>query len=100
MIFKKQQNKLFCQFLKGGIVVDRLDLEDEVLINALSKKCVNGILEGSNFETLKNTFDMFSLHVKSLKLFHELKNPSVVELNPVPVPVYEQEPGYAGAAVA
>ncbi|WP_242929290.1 hypothetical protein [Pontibacter vulgaris] len=85
MVYKMQQNKLACSFIKGGIVIDSLLIEDKILISALTKKGVNGILEGRSFETLKNTYDMFSLHVKSQRLFQQLKNPAVVELNPVPV---------------
>lgn len=73
LLYKENDNGLACSFVSGGLVVDSFVIEDNILADALSKKGVNGIVEGSNFDMLRNNYDWFSLHVKSKKLYETLK---------------------------
>ncbi|MDX5436083.1 MAG: hypothetical protein LPK03_02755 [Pontibacter sp.] len=73
LLYKENGNGLACSFVSGGLVVDSFVIEDNILADALSKKGVNGIVEGANFDMLRNNYDWFSLHVKSKKLYETLK---------------------------
>ncbi len=73
LLYKPENKGLACSFVNGGLVVDSFVVEDEVIASALSKKGVNGVVEGSNFNMLRNNYDWFSLHVKSKKLYETLK---------------------------
>ncbi|RAU81787.1 hypothetical protein [Pontibacter arcticus] len=61
-----------CSFVKEGLVKDFLVIEDKIIAEELNGKSVNGIIEGSNFHTLKADYGWFSLRVKSKKLYQEL----------------------------
>ncbi|PRY09697.1 hypothetical protein CLV24_11834 [Pontibacter ummariensis] len=74
LLYKPDQEGLACSFVNGGLVIDSFTIEDGVLADALAKKGVNGVVEGSNFEMLKNNYEWFSLHVKSKKLYQELES--------------------------
>lgn len=73
LLYKPKENGLACSFVDGGLVVDSFVIEDNVLADALAKKGVNGVVEGSNFALLRTNYDWFSLHVKSKKLYETLK---------------------------
>ena len=72
LLYKSDQQGLACSFVNGGLVVDSFVIEDELLADALSKKGLNGVVEGSNFELLKNNYSWFSVHVKTKKLCRDL----------------------------
>lgn len=74
LLYKNESQGLACSFVNGGLVVDSFVIEDEVIAEALVKKGVNGVVEGSNFSLLKSNYDWFSLHVKSKKLYETLKS--------------------------
>lgn len=73
LLYKTDDNGLACSFVDGGLVVDSFVIEDNVIAEALAKKGVNGVVEGTNFSMLRNNYDWFSLHVKSKKLYETLK---------------------------
>lgn len=73
LLYKNEDSGLKCSFVKEGLVVDSFVIEDDVLAKALSEKGMNGVVEGSNFQMLRNNYDWFSLSVKTKKLYEELK---------------------------
>lgn len=73
LLYKNDDSGLKCSFVKEGLVVDSFVIEDDVLAKALSEKGLNGVVEGSNFQMLRNNYDWFSLSVKTKKLYEELK---------------------------
>lgn len=73
LLYKNDDSGLACAFVNGGLVVDSFVVEDQVIAEALAKKGLNGVVEGSNFSMLRNNYDWFSLHVKSKKLYETLK---------------------------
>ncbi|WP_299826566.1 hypothetical protein [uncultured Pontibacter sp.] len=73
LLYKNEDQGLKCSFVREGMVVDSFVIEDDVLAQALSEKGMNGVVEGSNFQMLRNNYDWFSLSVKSKKLYKELK---------------------------
>mgnify|MGYP005749688431 CR=1 FL=1 len=73
LIYKNEDQGMKCSFVKEGLVVDSFVIEDDVLANALAEKGTNGIVEGSNFQMLRNNYDWFSLSVKTKQLYKELK---------------------------
>ena len=73
LLYKNDDQGLKCSFVREGLVVDSFVIEDDVLANALAEKGTNGIVEGSNFQMLRNNYDWFSLSVKTKKLYKELK---------------------------
>ncbi|ARS34400.1 hypothetical protein [Pontibacter actiniarum] len=73
LLYKPNGNGLACSFVNGGLVVDSFVIEDNVIAEALARKGVNGVVEGTNFSMLRNNYDWFSLHVKSKKLYETLK---------------------------
>lgn len=73
MVYKNDDKGLNCSFVNGGLVVDNFVIEDDVLAEALTEKGTQGIVEGSNFEMLRNNYDWFSLSVRSRKLYKTLK---------------------------
>jgi hypothetical protein len=72
LVYKNEDKGLQCSFVKEGLVVDSFVIEDNVLAGALAAKGINGIVEGSNLQMLRNNYDWFSLSVKSKKLYDEL----------------------------
>lgn len=72
LLYKSEQQGLACSFVNGGLVIDSFVIEDDVLADALSRKGLNGVVEGSNFELLKTNYSWFSVHVKTKKLCQEL----------------------------
>jgi hypothetical protein len=62
-----------CSFIKEGLVYDNFSIENKMLASALHEKSTNGIVEGNSFERLKNSYEWFSLHVKSRMLLETLK---------------------------
>ncbi|MBC5991268.1 hypothetical protein [Pontibacter cellulosilyticus] len=73
LLYKNEDRGLKCSFVKEGLVVDSFVIEDDVLAKALAEKGLNGVVEGSNFQMLRNNYDWFSLSVKTKKLYEELK---------------------------
>lgn len=73
LLYKQDNSGLACSFVNGGMVVDSFVVEDNVLAEALAKKGMNGVVEGSDFALLRNNYDWFTLHVKTKKLYEELK---------------------------
>ncbi|MCX2741036.1 hypothetical protein [Pontibacter anaerobius] len=73
LLYKTDDKGLACSFVNGGLVVDSFVIEDHVIADALTKKGMNGVVEGSNFNMLRNNYDWFSLHVKTKKLYETLK---------------------------
>ncbi|WP_299758339.1 hypothetical protein [uncultured Pontibacter sp.] len=73
LLYKTDDKGLACSFVNGGLVVDSFVIEDGVIADALTKKGMNGIVEGTNFNMLRNNYDWFSLHVKTKKLYETLK---------------------------
>ncbi|MEJ8800495.1 hypothetical protein [Pontibacter sp. H249] len=73
LLYKNEGNGMKCSFLKEGLVVDSFVIRDNVLAQQLEEKGINGVVEGSNFQMLRNNYDWFSLSVKSKKLYEELK---------------------------
>lgn len=73
LLYKNDDQGLQCSFVREGLVVDSFVIEDDVLANALAEKGTNGIVEGSNFQMLRNNYDWFSLSVKTKQLYKELK---------------------------
>ncbi|GAB3204033.1 hypothetical protein ABID22_003257 [Pontibacter aydingkolensis] len=73
LLYKNEDRGLTCSFVKEGLVVDSFTIKDNVLAQALSEKGTNGIVEGINFQQLRNNYDWFSLSVKTKKLYEELK---------------------------
>ncbi|MFD2515384.1 hypothetical protein ACFSRY_16035 [Pontibacter locisalis] len=72
LVYKNEDLGLKCSFVKEGMVVDSFVIEDDVLAKALSERGMQGIVEGSNLQMLRNNYDWFSLSVKTKKLLHEL----------------------------
>ncbi|WP_162051895.1 hypothetical protein [Pontibacter pamirensis] len=79
LLYKPDQSGLACSFVSGGLVVDTFVIEDEVIADALSKKGLNGVVEGSNFEMLKSNYSWFSLHVKTKQVYRELEKETVLQ---------------------
>lgn len=73
LVLKPLNNSLECSFIKEGMVQDNFVVTDEVLVTALSQKAKFGVVEGFNFNNLRNNYGWFSLHVKSKKLLLELQ---------------------------
>ncbi|MEJ8756853.1 hypothetical protein WG947_07605 [Pontibacter sp. H259] len=73
LILNQAGEYLECGFLQGGLVIHTVAVHDKVLAAALRQECVMGILEGPQFMQFKNTFSLFSLRVKSRKIYLELK---------------------------
>ncbi|WP_250419010.1 hypothetical protein [Pontibacter deserti] len=73
MLLKNSDNGLNCSFISYGLVKDDFVVKDEDLVDALTQTGPNGIVEGNNFERLRNNYGWFSLRVKSRKLLKELK---------------------------
>ncbi|OKL38481.1 hypothetical protein [Pontibacter flavimaris] len=73
LLYKTDDKGLACSFVNGGLVVDSFVIEDNVIADALAKKGVNGVVEGSNFSMLRSNYDWFSLHVKTKRLYETLK---------------------------
>jgi len=72
---------LECRFLEGGLVKHTVEVHDKVLAAALWQECVMGILEGVHFVNFRNAFSIFSLHVKTRKLYLDLKADDVQVTN-------------------
>lgn len=73
LVIKDREKKVECSFIKEGLVYDNFPIENKVLASALNEASVNGIVEGFNFERLKNSYDWFALRVKSRILLDTLK---------------------------
>ena len=73
LLYKNDDQGLACSFVNGGLVVDSFVIEDQVIADALARKGVNGVVEGTNFSMLRNNYDWFSLHVTTKKLYETLK---------------------------
>lgn len=73
LVIKDSEKRMECSFIKEGLVYDNFQIENKVLATALQETSLNGIVEGFNFERLKNTYDWFSLRVKSRILLDNLK---------------------------
>lgn len=73
LVLKDRERKVECSFIKEGLVFDNFQIENKVLASALQEASLNGIVEGFNFERLRNTYDWFSLRVKSRILLDTLK---------------------------
>ena len=50
LLYKTDQQGLACSFVNGGLVIDSFVIQDDVLADALSKKGMNGVVEGTNIE--------------------------------------------------
>lgn len=79
LLYKPDQTGLACSFVNGGLVVDTFIIEDDVIADALSKKGLNGVVEGSNFEMLRSNYSWFSLHVKTKQVYRELEKEAVLQ---------------------
>lgn len=73
LVLKQKEKEVECSFIKEGLVYDNFQIQNKTLASALHEKSMNGIVEGNNFERLKNTYEWFSLHVKSKMLLETLK---------------------------
>lgn len=73
LVLKDRERNVECSFIKEGLVYDNFEIENKVLASALQEASLNGIVEGFHFERLKNTYDWFSLRVKSRMLLDALK---------------------------
>ncbi len=73
MVLKDSDNGLNCSFIRYGLVHDDFLLQDEDLAAALTKTGFVGIVEGNNFERLRNNYGWLSVKVKTQKLLKELK---------------------------
>lgn len=73
LVLKDREKKVECSFIKEGLVYDNFQIENKVLATALHEASLNGIVEGPHFERLKNTYDWFTLRVKSRILLDTLK---------------------------
>lgn len=73
LVLKPVDNKLVCSFIKEGMVQDDFEVTDEILVSALNEKAKHGVVEGFNFQNLRNNYGWFSLRVKSKKLLQELQ---------------------------
>ncbi|WP_018477560.1 hypothetical protein [Pontibacter roseus] len=73
LVLKKSEKEVECSFIKEGLVYDNFPIQNKTIASALQEKSTNGIVEGSNFERLRNTYDWFSVHVKSKILLETLK---------------------------
>lgn len=78
LLYKSDKQGLACSFVNGGLVVDSFVIKDDVLADALSRKGLNGVVEGSNFELLKSNYSWFSVHVKTKRIHRELERGSGV----------------------
>ena len=76
LLYKSDQQGLACSFVNGGLVIDSFVIQDDVLADALSKKGMNGVVEGSNFELLKSNYSWFSVHVKTKRVYRQLEKGS------------------------
>lgn len=72
LLLKERTDTLECQFVKGGLVCHLVEVKSKLVVKALQKAALLGILEGTAFGAFKNTFGRFALHVKALALYHEL----------------------------
>ncbi|MCC9167455.1 hypothetical protein [Pontibacter harenae] len=73
LIFKNHNSGITCSFIKEGLVYDSFDVKDQALADVLTERGMNGVVEGSNFYSLKNNYEWFSLSVKSRKLYSVLQ---------------------------
>jgi hypothetical protein len=73
MVLKENGEGLNCSFIRYGLVQDNFLVKDEELATALSETGLKGIVEGNNFERLRNNYGWLSVRVKSRKLLKELK---------------------------
>jgi hypothetical protein len=73
LVIRESEKKVECSFIKEGLVYDNFQIENNALASALHEKSMNGIVEGFNFERLRNTYEWFALHVKSKMLLDTLK---------------------------
>lgn len=73
LVLKEKEKEVECSFIKEGLVYDNFGIKNQVLASALHAESLNGIVEGANFERLKNTYEWFSLRVKSKWLLDTLK---------------------------
>jgi len=73
LICKNDHKGLKCSFIKEGLVYDSFVVRDEVLAEVLTERGLNGVVEGSNFQVLRNNYDWFSLSVRSRKLYSVLQ---------------------------
>ena len=78
LLYKSDQQGLACSFVNGGLVIDSFVIQDDVLADALSKKGLNGVVEGTNFELLKSNYSWFSVHVKTKRIYRELEKGSEI----------------------
>ncbi|WP_161888464.1 hypothetical protein [Pontibacter russatus] len=76
LLYKADQQGLACSFVNGGLVIDSFVIQDDVLADALSKKGMNGVVEGTNFELLKSNYSWFSVHVKTKRVYRQLEKGS------------------------
>lgn len=73
LVLKSIGNKLECSFISEGMVKDNFEVTDDILASALNEKAKYGVVEGFNFQNLRNNYGWFSLRVKSRKLLQELQ---------------------------
>ena len=73
LLYKADQQGLACSFVNGGLVIDSFVIQDDVLADALSKKGMNGVVEGTNFELLKSNYSWFTVHVKTKRVYRQLE---------------------------
>ena len=73
LLYKTDQQGLACSFVNGGLVIDSFVIQDDVLADALSKKGMNGVVEGTNFELLKSNYSWFTVHVKTKRVYRQLE---------------------------
>ena len=76
LLYKPDQQGLACSFVNGGLVIDSFVIQDDVLADALSKKGMHGVVEGTNFELLKSNYSWFSVHVKTKRVYRQLETGS------------------------
>ncbi|MBF9254562.1 hypothetical protein I2I11_14755 [Pontibacter sp. 172403-2] len=74
LLLKYQDKGVECAFVREGLVKNNILIQDKVLAEALHSKSINGIIEGDNFQTLRNNYSWFSLSVKSKRLYQELQH--------------------------
>jgi len=73
LVLKTINDKLECSFIREGMVHDNFEVTDEILASVLNEKAEHGVVEGFNFQNLRNNYGWFSLRVKSKKLLQELQ---------------------------
>ncbi|PKV75955.1 hypothetical protein [Pontibacter ramchanderi] len=72
LLLKPVGSILTCQFVMGGLVSYLVEVRNELLMDTLLQKGVEGIIEGEHYSAFIYGFEGMALRVKAQLLFKEL----------------------------